>query len=82
MSKKKEKAAPTPIPAEEAPKEIVLEKVEESANMISLLHSDSNQIIRVPKDPKNIPDKSIIIGTTDITSEVKKLVKKLVKEEK
>jgi len=50
----------------------------ETAN--ALIIEDSGYIVRVPKDPKAIPEKSIIIGTADKTKDAVKLVEKWVKE--
>jgi len=51
----------------------------ETAN--ALIIEDSDYIFKVPKDPKAIPEKSVIIGTTDKTKDAIKLVEKWVKEQ-
>jgi len=57
------------------------ELVGKSPNQFILKEVESGVIVRVPKDPGKIPAKSVLIGTEDLTGEVKKMVAKLAKEE-
>jgi hypothetical protein len=61
--------------------EIKLEKVGETADQLVLKDPATGTCIRVPKDPEKIPEKSCMIGTKDVTADVVKAVKALVKEE-
>jgi len=54
-----------------------MEVVEETPNMLVVKMDET--IVRVPKDASKIPEKSILVGDKDITSDVVRLVKKHIK---
>jgi len=59
--------------------ELKLKKIGETLTQFVLKDEESGLLIRVPKESKNIPPKSIIIGTADVTGDVKKFVRGLKK---
>jgi len=58
---------------------VKLSKIGETLTQFILKDEESGLLIRVPKEAKNIPEKSIIIGTDDVTDDVKKFVEGLKK---
>jgi len=64
-----------------APARIELEKVGELRNAFVVKDKVSGATFRLPKDPKKIPDKSVLIGTVDRTSEARSFVEKLLAKE-
>ena len=85
MSEKKEKEkavppTPTPTPTPTKKPKIEIEKIGETPHM--LVFRALGLVIRVPKNPDNIPNRSIRIGTEDVTAEIKAEIKKFIKKEK
>jgi len=72
MAKKEEKVLEKRV--------VRLTKIGETLTQFTLKDEESGVQIRVPKETKNIPPKSIMIGTSDVTEDVKKFVEGLKKK--
>jgi len=59
---------------------VKLVKVGETPTQFVLKDEDTGILIRVPKDAKAIPKGSVVIGTEDVTKDVKAFVRKLARK--